>query len=102
MPFVAVVGTPLIGAGAGVIGTPPLIPRIDRPKINGLDVAMVGDLVQFTYSNITQGTQILTITPTNASQLFKIGGIQAAIQGTLMSDASVSVGLPPQTLVQTL
>lgn len=62
---------------------------------------MVGDLVQFTYTNITQGTQILTITAANASLLFKVGGIPVAIQGTLMSDGSVSVGLPPQVIVNT-
>jgi len=101
MPFVAVVGTPLIGPGAGVIGTPPLIPIPGRPKINGIDVAMVNDLVQFTYSD-TRGTQILTISQLNASIATKVNGISVAMQGTAMSDASVTIGVPPQTLVQTV
>lgn len=98
MPFVAVVGTILIGEGSGVIGTPPLIPIPARPKINGLDVALVGDLVQFTYSD-TRGTQVLTISQALASLTMRVNGLAVAVQGTLMSDPAVSVGVPPQFIV---
>lgn len=101
MAFVAVVGTPLIGPGSGVIGSPPLPPIPGRPTINGVQVAMVGDAVQFTYSD-NRGTQILTITPALASLFTKVNNVPIALQGTLMSDGSVSIGVPPQVLVQSL
>lgn len=100
--FVAVVGTPLSGAGVGIIGTPPLLPIPGRPQINGIDVALVGDSVQFTYDDILLGSQLLTITSALASIFVKVNNVPVALQGTLMSDASVSVGLPPQLLVQAL
>lgn len=98
MAFVAVVGTPLIGEGSGVIGTPPLIPNLARPKINGLDVAMVGDQVLFTYDD-TRGSQTLIISQALASIFVKVNNISVAMQGTLMSDAAVSIGVPPQVIV---
>ena|ERR1044071_6307650 len=97
--LVAVVGTPLLGPGAGVVGVPPLPPLLGRPRVNGLAVALVGDVVQFVYSD-TRGTQLLVITEALASLLLRADGRAVAIQGTLMSDPEVAIGVPPQLLVQ--
>jgi uncharacterized Zn-binding protein involved in type VI secretion len=99
MPFVAVVGTTLLGSGSGVIGTPPLTQLPTRPTINGVPVALVGDSVQFNYTD-TRGSQILTITSALASLFVKSNNIPVALQGTLMSDSGVSIGVPPQIIVQ--
>lgn len=102
MPLVAVIGTPIVGAAVGVIGTPPLLPIPGRPKVNGLDVAMVGDQVQVVYDDVLQGTQVLVITAALASLFVKVNGIQVALQGTLLSDSSLSLGVPPQVVLQAL
>lgn len=99
MSFVAVIGTPLIGPGSGVVGDPPLVPLPSRPSIGGMPVALVGDQVAFNYSD-QRGRQILTITPVLGAVSARAAGLPFALQGTLMSDAGVSVGVPPQILVK--
>lgn len=96
--LVAVVGTPLVGPGQGVIGDPPLVEYPSRPKIAGVDAALATDQVAFTYDD-KRGRQILTITTALASTVATANGLQLALQGTLMSDPEVSIGLPAQSIV---
>ena len=99
--LVATTGTPLIGPGTGVIGNPPLSQLPARPNVTGLPVAIVGDPVLFTY-NDERGTQMLSISSIGASLYTFVGGTRVALQGTALSDPSVSIGVPPQTILSAI
>jgi hypothetical protein len=101
MPLVATEGTPLVGPGTGVVGVPPLVTVPGRPKIDGVDVALEGDLVEFTYSD-ERGPQILTLTSLLSSLVCRSSGRAWALEGTLTSDPEVQVGRPIQTLVRAI
>lgn len=96
MALVAVETTPLIGPGSGSLDA---IADVTRPTAGGLKIAAVGDTGTFTYTAPPR-TVTLTITDTLASLVADINGNHLALQGTEMSDSSVTIGVPPQLVLE--